>query len=136
MEWVSLASLKLIAGIATTLAAIVLYSYSVARDVETHRRLEEIPISVTGFLIVFAVLVVPGILVGVGAYGHSIKQSMRGLWCLLMGTILNCAIIVMYFVALVWAFPRWAGLLFIMEFFLPLIAVAAAFFSHRNPTSA
>jgi hypothetical protein len=106
--------IELVAGLATILVAVFLNGGS---------RIESM------FL-----LAVPGILVGLGAAAHSLRHSLLGLALLIFGTILNCVIIIILAVPLVWAYRAWGGLI-ITEFCFPLIAVVAAFFSRRNRTA-
>ncbi len=124
-----------LAGITTTLIAIVLYSYSVARYVQIHRQNQSIRISFTEYFIVFAVLVVPPLLIGFGSYAQSIKGWLWGFGLVLIGTVVNNLLVVIFFVLIAWGFPPWGVLLFVVEFFLALIALAAAFFNLRKTTS-
>ena len=106
--------IELIAGLATTLIAVFLNSGS---------RVDSL------FL-----LAIPGILVGLGAAAHSLRYSLLGFALLILSTIVNCLIIIILAVPLVWAYGEWGGLI-ILEFCFPLIALVAAFISRRNPTS-
>ena len=119
-----------LAGIATTPIAIVLYSYFVARDVQRQSQS-----SFTDYLIVFGVLVVPPLLIGIGSYAHSIKGWLGGFGLVLIGAVVNNLLILVFFVVIAWGFPPWGVLLFVVEFLLALIALAAAFFNLRKTTT-
>ena len=124
------------AAITVVLLAIFLYGYGVSRDLEISRQSEEIPVSVTSFLFGFLILVAPSVFLGIGSYGHSFRHSSWGFLLVLISAAVNNLLIVAFFVGIIWAYPGWAVLLFIIQFFLVLVAVAAALLSNRNPTSA
>jgi cytochrome bd-type quinol oxidase subunit 2 len=124
------------AAIATAVLAIFLYGYGVARALKMYQENEAIHFSLTSFLVGFLILVVPGVSVGIASYAHAIKQRSWGYYLLLIVSSVNNFLVVALFVDIVWSYPGWAVLLFVIQFFLVLVAAAAALFSERKPTSA
>ncbi len=127
--------IEFIAAVVVILLATFLYGYSMSRALEIYRQDEGTAISVTSFLFAFLILVVPSVCLGIGAYTHAIKQMTWGFLLVLIAAAVNNFLIVALFNGIVWAYPGWVVLLFIIEFFLVLVAVAAALFSNRNPTN-
>lgn len=124
------------AAIAVALLAVFLYGYAVICALEISSRDEKVALSVTSFFLALLILVVPAVSLGIGSYFHSIKQRDWAFYLMLTAGAVNNLLIVALFVGIVWLYPGWAVLLFILQFLLVLVAVAAALFSRRNPTSA
>ena len=123
------------AAIAIVLIAIFLWGYTVLRDLELSTQSEEISVGVKSFVFGLLILVAPSVCLGIGSYAHAIKQRSWGLFLVLIPGAVNNLLILALSGGIAWAYPGWAVLLFIIQFLLVLIAVAAALLGNRNPTS-
>jgi hypothetical protein len=121
-----------VAGIGTATLAIFLYVYGEIRYLEFYRQDPEIQSNISGQLFFLFLIAVPGVLIVIGACAHAIKRRVWGYWLLNGAAAVNNFLIVALFVGIVWSYPAWAVLLFIIQFFLVLVAVAAACFQQMQ----
>ena len=119
--------IEFVAGIGIAALAIFLYAYGEIMNWQN----PDMQFNVTVELFFF-MIAMPGVLIGIGAYVHAIKNRLWGHYLLNITAGVNNFLIVALLSGIVWFYPGWVVLLFLIQFFLVLVAVAAAYFQHTQ----
>jgi hypothetical protein len=122
--------LEIICAISSALLGVVVFADVFLRDLSEHNGLGERFQVNSGYVFEFLIFAFPGLIIVVAAYAHAMRNKIWGFVLLMLGGLLNSALLLVYAFGILWVLAIFHDILglfaIIVEFLLVITTLVAA----------